>query len=124
MKLTILLLAIAIQINAQSAPMRFSCGKTDTIYIQIESDSTYSTSKLNVSCSKHKHSDWTSITFGFTDGSLLEVSSASGYQIKDTEKFKTIMFDFISFDDIISSTACINIKTKDYFIKHFNSVKN
>jgi len=124
MKLTILLLAIAIQINAQSTSMRFSCGKTDTIYIQIEPDSTYSTSKLNVSCSKHKHSDWTSITFGFTDGSLVEVSSASGYQIKDTEKFKTVMFDFISFDDIISSTACINIKTKDYFIKHFNSVKN
>jgi len=124
MKLTILLLAIAIQINAQSTPMKFSCGKNDTIYIQIESDSTYSTSKLNVSCSKHKHSDWTSITFGFTDGSLVEVSSAFGYQIKDTEKFKSVMFDFISFDDIISSTACINIKTKDYFIKHFNSVKN
>lgn len=124
MKLTILFLAIAIQINAQSTPMKFSCGKVDTIYIQIESDSTYSTNKLKVSCSKHKHSDWTSITFGFTDGSLVEVSSASGYQIKAADKFKTVMFDFISFDDIISSTACINIKTKDYFIKHFNSVKN
>lgn len=126
MKLTLLFLAIAIQITAQikSEPMKFSCGKADTIYIQIESDETYSNNKLNVSCSKHKHSDWTSITFGFTDSTLVEVFSASNYTIKDIDKFKSVSFDFISFDEILSSTACVKVRTKDYFIKHFNSVKN
>jgi len=113
--------------NAQmtsGTAMKFSCGKSDTIYIKIASDSLYNDCRLMVSCTKHKHLDWVSITFGFIDGSILEVFAGDNWVIRDISKLKEVKFDFISFDDIISSTACVNIRTKDYFVKYFNQVQN
>jgi len=101
-------------------PMRFSCGKLDTIYVNIESDSTYSSYHLTVSCTKHKHLEWKSITLGFENDEILEVFQADGWAISNVELLKTVPFDFISFDEQFFSTACISIRTKDYFIKHLS----
>lgn len=107
-----------------SAQMKFSCGKTDTIYVNIASDRLFSNCRLLVSCSGHNHSEWQSITIGFIDGDALEVYRDGGYLILNTEKLSTTKFDYISFDEKDKSRACVNIKTKDFFIKYLSSVKN
>ena len=105
---------------SSTVPMKFSCGKNDTVYIYIASNSDHSDAKLIVQCSKHQHKNWTGITIGFVDGELLELKSADCYSISNIDKLKSVKFDYLSFDEFLLSTACINIKTKDYFIKFFN----
>lgn len=108
--------------QTSSYPMKFSCGRIDTIYIYVNTDS-LNHSQLFVQCSKHTHKTWTGITIGFVDGDMLQVYSKDCYAINDIDKLKYAKFDYISFDEILSSTACVNIKTKDYFIKFFNDNK-
>jgi len=104
---------------ASKTPMKFSCGKSDTVYIYITSNSDYSDAKLVVQCTRHQHKNWTGITIGFVDGELMELKSANCYSISNINKLKSVKFDYLSFDEFLLSTACISIKTKDYFIKFF-----
>lgn len=105
------------------SPMRFSCGKFDTIYVSIAHDSITDIHHLTVSCTKHKHTEWKSITFGFVDGDMLEVYQDFGWEISNPKLLETVEFDYVSFDETYFSTACINIRTKDYFTKYFSMVK-
>ena len=118
---SITFLFIAFQCSGQvsSSPMKFSCGKLDTIYIYVHLDS-LNNSELYVQCSKHQHKTWIGITIGFVDGSMMELKSKDCYSIKNANKLYSTQFDYISFDELLSSTACINIKSKDYFIRFFN----
>jgi len=93
--------------------MKFSCGKTDTVYISVNN------SNLIVNFSGEHH-NWKSITIGFVDGDQLVIPSDNCYFIPNKTKLMTTKFDYISFDDKSASLACINIKTKDYFIKELN----
>ena len=43
-----------------------------------------------------------------------------GWVIDNPKLLKNVEFDYVSFDETYFSTACINIRTKDYFIKYFN----
>lgn len=115
-------LFIAFKCSGQvsSGPMKYSCGKQDTIYIYVATDS-LNKSQLYVQCSKHQHKDWTGITIGFVDGTMMELRSKDCYIIKDVNKLSSVKFDYISFDEIFSSAACISIKSKEYFIRFFAS---
>ena len=104
-------------------PMKFSCGKFDTIYVSITHDTLIDTHHLTVSCTKHNHTEWKSITFGFVDGTMLEVFQDGGWTITDPKLLSAVEFDFISFDEAYFSSACINIRTKDYFTKYFSMVQ-
>ena len=104
-----------------SAQMKFSCGKYDTIFVNI---SCKKDCRLQVWCSGHIHSEWKSITIGFIDGDELVVSSKDNYLIPDTSKLASTKFDYIAFDEETKSKACVQIKTKDFFIKYLSSVKN
>ena len=108
------------QNRAYPTPMKYSCGKLDTIYISIAHDSISDTHHLTVSCTKHNHTEWKSITFGFVDGDMLEVYQDFGWEISNPKLLEKVEFDYVSFDETYFSTACINIRTKDYFIKYFN----
>lgn len=127
MRKLFLLLAILPMINfgqiVSTTPMKFSCGKSDTIYIYVASDTLYNNVQLYVSCTKHQHKSWKSITIGFVDGDMLEVDAGGCYSITDTEKLRNTKFDYISFDEMFSSLACINIRSKDYFLQFFNNVQ-
>lgn len=119
---SILFLFFAFKCSSQIVslnPMRFSCGKSDTVFIYISTDS-LNQSQLFVQCSRHQHKTWVGITIGFVDGDILELKAYDCYNIKDISKLSSIKFDYISFDEFLSSTACINVKTKDYFIRFFN----
>lgn len=122
------LLIVAATCSAQSRdypqPMRFSCGKFDTIYVSIKHDTLTDIHHLTVSCTKHNHTEWRSITFGFVDGDMLEVYHETGWIIDNPILLKSVEFDYVSFDESFLSTACINIRTQDYFIKYFQLVKN
>jgi len=121
--LTILTYKCSSQSRDYPNPMRFSCGKFDTIYISISHDTLSDTHHLVVSCSKHKHTEWKSITFGFVDGDMMEVFQDFGWVIDNPKLLKNVEFDYVSFDETYFSTACINIRTKDYFIKYFDMVQ-
>jgi hypothetical protein len=117
------LLLLAATCRSQSrdypTPMKFSCGLKDTIYISIAEDE-FSGNYLTVSCTKHNHTEWKSITLGFVDGDILEFFPDNGWWVADVDKLSSVEFDYISFDEQYFSTACMEIKTKDYFIKYFN----
>lgn len=102
--------------------MKFSCGAKDTIYVSIAHDSIADIHYLTVSCTKHNHTEWKSITFGFVDGDMLEVYQDFGWIIDNPKLLSSVEFDFVSFDETYFSTACINIRTKDYFTKYFSMV--
>lgn len=123
----VLFLLICFTCSSQSSrdypnPMRFSCGKLDTIYVSIARDTIMDVHYLTVSCTKHNHTEWKSITFGFVDGTMLEVFQDNGWLITDPKLLGSVEFDYISFDETYTSTACINIKTQDYFTKYFLQV--
>lgn len=122
------LLIVAATCHAQSdrdypRPMRFSCGEADTIYVSIAYEEAFSVYHLTVSCTSHEHLEWNSITIGFVDGTALEVFREFGWLITDEKLLFENEFDFVSFDETNSSTACINIRTKDYFIKYYSQVE-
>lgn len=118
-----LLIFTASKCCAQQTPMKFSCGKFDTIYVAISHDTIYDVHNLTVSCTKHNHTEWKSITFGFVDGTMLEVFQDGGWVITDPKLLGSVEFDYISFDEAYFSSACIQVRTKDYFIKYFSMVQ-
>jgi len=103
--------------------MKFSCEKTDTVYVSIDYEEAFDVYHLTVSCTKHNHSEWKSITIGFVDGTALEVFQDYGWLITDENLLFNTEFDFLSFDEENSSAACINIKTQDYFTKYYLQVE-
>lgn len=109
--------------NGYPTAMKFSCGTKDTIYISVAHDTITDIHHLTVSCTNHKHTEWRSITFGFVDGDMLEVYQESGWVIDNPKLLSEVEFDFISFDESFFSTACINVRTKDYFTKYFQMVQ-
>ena len=116
--LIILFFMFAYKCTAQLAPMKFSCGAFDTLYVSI-ADSV--NPRITLKCSKHTHSDILSITIGFASGKTTEVFYAYDYQIRDVEILKTNEIEYILFNEQFVSSACLNVKTKDYFIKYFNN---
>jgi len=103
-------------------PMKFSCGDKDTIYVSIEFEPAFDVYHLTVSCTSHEHLEWNSITIGFIDGTSLEVFREYGWLITEEALLFNVDFDYVSFDEQFSSTACINIRTKDYFKKYYSQV--
>jgi len=120
--IAIIFLLIAYTCSSQT-PMKFSCGKFDTIYVSITQDTIMGVYRLETSCTKHKHSEWKSITFGFVNGDMTEVFSEGGWVIMNPKLLREVEFDYVSFDEQFFSTACINIRTKDYFTKYFSQVE-
>ena len=120
----VLFLFICFKCSGQSrdypTPMKFSCGKFDTIYVSIAHDSVTDIHHLTVSCTKHNHTEWKSITFGFVDGDMLEVFQDGGWIVTEPKLLGGVEFDYISFDEAYFSSACITIRTQDYFTKYFN----
>lgn len=117
----IILILITFSLNAQLPPMKFSCGKGDTIKVSAYVDKDC-VSRLFVKCTSinHHHDCMVGVTIGFVDGTFLELLSINNYEIKDFHKLSEMEFDYFSFDELLSSKACIKIKTKDYFIRFFN----
>lgn len=50
---------------------------------------------------------------------MIELKEKDCYVISNIETFKNLRFDYISFDEIFKSKACIGIRTKDYFQQFF-----
>jgi hypothetical protein len=103
--------------------MKFGCMAKDTIYISITQDTIKGVYRLETSCTKHKHSEWKSITFGFVNGDMTEVFSEGGWVIMNPKLLREVEFDYVSFDEQFFSTACVNIRTKDYFTNYFREVE-
>lgn len=116
----LILLVMAITCRSQTKPMKYSCGKFDTLYVGIEDSIN---PHLTVKCSRHTHTQMTSVTIGFTNGNMVTYYADEGYRISDLELLRTTEFDYISFDEKYFSTACTEIRTKDYFIKCLNIVE-
>ena len=111
-------------VMAQNWPsMKFSCGIKDTLYIGITQEDDIT--ELTLVCSAgHKHPEWKSITIGFENGEELVIYNNGRYLILEDYLLRHEPFSYILFNKNKSSTGCLNIKTKDYFIKYFQSVKN
>lgn len=125
MNKVIILTLLSLHLSAQNhKPMKFNCGKTDTVYVGIEIDSLSQIPKLNVRCTGHEHLEWKSLTIGFENGDELVVARNNSFFIFDEAWIRTTPFNYILFDKEEGSLGCLNIKTKDYFIKFFNSVQN
>ena len=119
-----ILLMLTLHLSAQNyIPMKFSCGKKDTVYVGIEIDSLSTIPKLTVKCTKHNHKEWKSITIGFENGEQLVVARNNSFFIFDEYWIRTTPFNYILFDKERGSLGCMNIRTKDYFINFFNSVQ-
>lgn len=115
----LILLAMVATCHSQVIPMKFACGLKDTIYVGVTDDK-FEGTYLTVSCSKHNHTEWKSITLGFIDGTFLDVYSDNEWWVLDKDKLASMPFDYISFNEEIMYVSCEKIKTKDYFIKYFN----
>jgi hypothetical protein len=125
--IAILFLLIAYTCSSQSNrdypnKMKFSCGETDTLYVSIEFEPAFDVYHLIFSCTSHEHLEIKSITIGFEDGTALEVFRDYGWLITDEKLLFNTEFDYLSFDTEFSSSACINIRTKDYFTKYYSQV--
>lgn len=103
--------------------MKFNCGKKDTVYIGIKIDSLSTIPMLNVRCTGHEHLEWKSITIGFENGEQLVVARNNSFFIFDEYWLRTTPFTYVLFDREEGSLGCLNIRTKDYFIKFFNLVQ-
>jgi len=103
--------------------MKFSCGKTDTLYVGIESDEDRSNSHLTFKCSAHEHKEITGIVIGLEDGTYIETFREDDFDISDNHKLKYIPLSYLLFETQVRTTACLRIKTKTYFIEHFYQVK-
>ena len=117
----ILLILLSLKLSAQLPPMKFSCSGGDTIKVSVYVDKDC-ISRLSVKCTSltHHHDCMVGVTIGFVDGTFLEILSVNNYEIKDFHKLSEMQFDYFSFDELLSSKACLKIKTKDYFIRFFN----